>query len=89
LVGGIFEMIFFCLLGFFLVVKPPLPHRSLVRIEIKVPTALPPYLVAPTSAPAQAVESANVGVKANQGLRREGGSIPIVNDFKRILKAIP
>jgi acetylornithine deacetylase/succinyl-diaminopimelate desuccinylase-like protein len=47
-----------------------------------------PYLVSPTSLDAQAALRA---LKAAFGcepvLMREGGSIPIVNDFKKILRA--
>ena len=47
-----------------------------------------PYLVSPTGALAQAALRALRAAFAREPvLMREGGSIPIVNDFKRILKA--
>jgi acetylornithine deacetylase/succinyl-diaminopimelate desuccinylase-like protein len=59
-----------------------------VRMEIQSGHGAMPYLVSPTSPQAQAALRA---LKAAFGcepvLMREGGSIPIVNDFKRILKA--
>jgi acetylornithine deacetylase/succinyl-diaminopimelate desuccinylase-like protein len=59
-----------------------------VRLEVKTPHAAAPYLVSPTSPQAQAALRA---LKAAFGcepvLVREGGSIPIVNDFKKILRA--
>ncbi|HEX3800594.1 MAG TPA: dipeptidase [Verrucomicrobiae bacterium] len=59
-----------------------------VRLEIKSGHGAEPYLVSPTSAEAQAALRA---LKAAWGyepvLMREGGSIPIVNDFKKILNA--
>ena len=59
-----------------------------VRMEIKSGHGAEPYLVSPTSAQAQAALRA---LKAAFGhepvLMREGGSIPIVNDFKKILGA--
>lgn len=57
-----------------------------VRLEIKSGHGGEPYVVSPTSAPARAALRA---LKAAFGhdpvLLREGGSIPIVNDFKKIL----
>jgi acetylornithine deacetylase/succinyl-diaminopimelate desuccinylase-like protein len=57
-----------------------------VRIEIESGHGAEPYLVSPTGAKAQAALHA---LKAAFGsepiLMREGGSIPIVNDFKKIL----
>ena len=57
-------------------------------MEIKSGHGAEPYLVSPTSAQAQAALRA---LKAAFGhepvLMREGGSIPIVNDFKKILGA--
>jgi acetylornithine deacetylase/succinyl-diaminopimelate desuccinylase-like protein len=57
-----------------------------VRLEIKSGHGGDPYLVDPQSG---AVEAARVALrksfKADPVLLREGGSIPIVNDFKRIL----
>ena len=72
-----------------------LVHRHLkklcpptVRMEIKSGHGAEPYLVSPTSAEAQAALRA---LKSAFGyepvLMREGGSIPIVNDFKKILGA--
>ena len=59
-----------------------------VRMEIKSGHGAEPYLVSPTSAPARAALRA---LKAAFGhepvVMREGGSIPIVNDFKKILGA--
>ncbi len=59
-----------------------------VRMEIRSGHGAEPYLVSPTSAQAQAALRA---LKAAFGhepvLMREGGSIPIVNDFKKILGA--
>jgi acetylornithine deacetylase/succinyl-diaminopimelate desuccinylase-like protein len=59
-----------------------------VRIEIKAGHGAEPYLVAPTSAQAQAaLRALKSAFECEPVLMREGGSIPIVNDFKRILKA--
>ena len=59
-----------------------------VRLEIKSGHGAEPYLVSPTSPQAQAALRA---LKAAFGcepvLIREGGSIPIVNEFKKILHA--
>ena len=59
-----------------------------VRIEIESGHGAEPYLVSPTGPQAQAALHA---LKAAFGsepiLMREGGSIPIVNDFKKILGA--
>jgi len=59
-----------------------------VRLEIKSGHGAEPYLVSPTSPQAQAALRA---LKAAFGcepvLLREGGSIPIVNHFQRILRA--
>ncbi len=59
-----------------------------VRLEIKTGHGADPYLVAPTSPMAQAALRA---LKHSFGqepvLLREGGSIPIVNEFKKYLKA--
>jgi acetylornithine deacetylase/succinyl-diaminopimelate desuccinylase-like protein len=59
-----------------------------VRMEIQGGHGAVPYLVSPTSSQAQAALRA---LKAAFGqepvLLREGGSIPIVNDFKQILRA--
>ena len=59
-----------------------------MRLEIQSGHGAEPYLVSPTSAQAQAALRA---LKAAFGyepvLLREGGSIPIVNDFKKILGA--
>ena len=59
-----------------------------VRMEIEAGHGADPYLVSPTSAEARAALRA---LKAAFGhdpvLMREGGSIPIVNEFKKVLKA--
>lgn len=59
-----------------------------VRAEVKAGHGGEPYLVSPTGPQAQAALRA---LKSSFGrepiLIREGGSIPIVNDFKRYLKA--
>jgi acetylornithine deacetylase/succinyl-diaminopimelate desuccinylase-like protein len=59
-----------------------------VRMEIHSGHGAMPYLVSPTSPRAQAALRA---LKSAFGyepvLMREGGSIPIVNDFKRVLRA--
>ncbi|MDB6123028.1 MAG: dipeptidase [Pedosphaera sp.] len=59
-----------------------------VRLEIKSGHGAEPYLVSPTGPQAQAALRA---LKAAFGrepvLMREGGSIPIVNDFKKQLRA--
>jgi acetylornithine deacetylase/succinyl-diaminopimelate desuccinylase-like protein len=59
-----------------------------VRMEIEAGHGAEPYLVSPASPQAQAALRA---LKAAFGhepvLMREGGSIPIVNDFKKILGA--
>ena len=57
-----------------------------VRLELKSGHGGEPYLVSPTSAPAQAALRALQQAFGHEPvLLREGGSIPIVNDFKRIL----
>jgi acetylornithine deacetylase/succinyl-diaminopimelate desuccinylase-like protein len=59
-----------------------------VRLEIKEGHGGNPYMVDPTSPLAQAALSAvRQAFKAEPVLLREGGSIPIVNDFKQILGA--
>jgi acetylornithine deacetylase/succinyl-diaminopimelate desuccinylase-like protein len=59
-----------------------------VRIEIKAGHGAEPYLVSPTSPRAQAsLRALKAAFECEPILMREGGSIPIVNDFKRILKA--
>lgn len=59
-----------------------------VRIEIKSGHGAEPYLVSPESRQAQAALKALRGAFGCEPvLLREGGSIPIVNEFKRILKA--
>ena len=59
-----------------------------VRMEIKAGHGGEPYLVSPTGPQAQAALRA---LKSAFGykpiLMREGGSIPIVNEFKRLLHA--
>jgi acetylornithine deacetylase/succinyl-diaminopimelate desuccinylase-like protein len=59
-----------------------------VRIEIQAGHGAEPYLVAPTSPRAQAaLRALKTAFECEPVLMREGGSIPIVNDFKRILNA--
>lgn len=59
-----------------------------VRIEIEAGHGAEPYLVSPTSPQAQAALRALKSAFGHEPiLMREGGSIPIVNDFKKILGA--
>ena len=59
-----------------------------VRIEIKSGHGALPYLVSPTSPQAQAaLRALKSAFGCEPVLMREGGSIPIVNEFKRILRA--
>jgi acetylornithine deacetylase/succinyl-diaminopimelate desuccinylase-like protein len=59
-----------------------------VRIEITTEHGGEPYLVSPESGRVQAaLEALKVSFGCEPLLTREGGSIPIVNQFKRILKA--
>ena len=59
-----------------------------VRMEIKSGHGGEPYLVSPTGAQAQAALRALKEAFGHEPvLMREGGSIPIVNDFKKYLKA--
>jgi acetylornithine deacetylase/succinyl-diaminopimelate desuccinylase-like protein len=59
-----------------------------VRMEISAGHGAAPYLVAPTSAHAQAaLRALRAAFGCEPILIREGGSIPIVNDFKKILGA--
>ncbi len=59
-----------------------------VRLEIKSGHGAEPYLVSPASAHAQAaLRALEAAFGARPILVREGGSIPIVNSFKKILKA--
>jgi acetylornithine deacetylase/succinyl-diaminopimelate desuccinylase-like protein len=59
-----------------------------VRMDIKSGHGAEPYLVSPTSPRAQAsLRALKAAFECEPVLMREGGSIPIVNDFKRILKA--
>jgi acetylornithine deacetylase/succinyl-diaminopimelate desuccinylase-like protein len=59
-----------------------------VRLEIKAGHGAEPYLVSPTSPRAQAsLRALKAAFECEPVLMREGGSIPIVNEFKRILKA--
>ncbi len=59
-----------------------------VRLELKAGHGAEPYIVSPTSAQAQAALRALRGAFGREPvLMREGGSIPIVNQFKRILGA--
>src|SRR5579862_1645587 len=57
-----------------------------VRMELESGHGAEPYLVSPTSAQAQAALRALKAAFGSEPIvMREGGSIPIVNDFKRIL----
>jgi acetylornithine deacetylase/succinyl-diaminopimelate desuccinylase-like protein len=59
-----------------------------VRLEIKSGHGAEPYLVSPTGPRAQAaLRALKAGFGYEPVLMREGGSIPIVNDFKKILRA--
>ena len=59
-----------------------------VRLEIKSGHGAEPYLVSPTSPQAQAaLRALKSAFGCEPVLIREGGSIPIVNDFKKILHA--
>jgi acetylornithine deacetylase/succinyl-diaminopimelate desuccinylase-like protein len=59
-----------------------------VRIEVEAGHAADPYLVAPTGREAKAaLRALRKAFGCEPVLLREGGSIPIVNDFKRILGA--
>jgi len=59
-----------------------------VRREIEWGHSAEPYLVSPTSPQAQAaLRALKLAFGCEPVLVREGGSIPIVNDFKKILRA--
>ena len=59
-----------------------------VRLEIEAGHGAEAYLLDPTSAPTQAaLRALKTAFGHEPVLLREGGSIPIVNDFKRILGA--
>ena len=59
-----------------------------VRMEIKSGHGAEPYLVSPTSPQARAaLRALKSAFSYEPVLMREGGSIPIVNDFKKILGA--
>jgi succinyl-diaminopimelate desuccinylase len=59
-----------------------------VRLEIEAGHGAEAYLVSPTGAPAQAaLRALEKAFEAKPILMREGGSIPIVNHFKKILGA--
>ena len=59
-----------------------------VRLEIEAGHGAEPYLVSPTSAQAQAaLRALKAAFDREPVLLREGGSIPIVNDFKKYLGA--
>jgi acetylornithine deacetylase/succinyl-diaminopimelate desuccinylase-like protein len=59
-----------------------------VRLEIEAGHGAEAYLVSPTSARAQAaLRALEAAFGCKPVLMREGGSIPIVNDFKKILGA--
>jgi acetylornithine deacetylase/succinyl-diaminopimelate desuccinylase-like protein len=57
-----------------------------VRLEVKAGHGAEPYLVSPTSPQAQAAMRALKSAFGHEPvLLREGGSIPIVNDFRKQL----
>jgi acetylornithine deacetylase/succinyl-diaminopimelate desuccinylase-like protein len=57
-----------------------------VRIEIRAEHGAPPYLVEPSGPHVQAgLRALRAAFGHEPVLIREGGSIPIVSDFKRIL----
>jgi acetylornithine deacetylase/succinyl-diaminopimelate desuccinylase-like protein len=57
-----------------------------VKLEVKSGHGAEPYLVEPTGAQAQAaLRALKTAFQRKPVLMREGGSIPIVNDFKKIL----
>ena len=59
-----------------------------VRLEIKSGHGAEPYLMSPTSPRAQAaLRALKSAFGCEPVLMREGGSIPIVNDFRKILHA--
>jgi acetylornithine deacetylase/succinyl-diaminopimelate desuccinylase-like protein len=59
-----------------------------VRMEVHAGHGAEPYLVSPTGPRAQAaLRALKAAFKCEPVLMREGGSIPIVNDFKKILHA--
>jgi acetylornithine deacetylase/succinyl-diaminopimelate desuccinylase-like protein len=59
-----------------------------VRMELKTGHGAEPYIVSPTSLQAQAaLRALKSAFGCEPVLIREGGSIPIVNDFKKILRA--
>jgi acetylornithine deacetylase/succinyl-diaminopimelate desuccinylase-like protein len=59
-----------------------------VRMEIKSGHGAEPYVVSPGSVKAQAaLRALELAFRHKPVLMREGGSIPIVNDFKKILGA--
>ncbi len=59
-----------------------------VRMELKTGHGAKPYIVSPTSLQAQAaLRALKSAFGCEPVLIREGGSIPIVNDFKKILRA--
>jgi acetylornithine deacetylase/succinyl-diaminopimelate desuccinylase-like protein len=61
---------------------------STVRLEITAGHGAEAYLVSPKSAPAQAaLRALKLAFNRKPILMREGGSIPIVNEFKEILGA--
>jgi acetylornithine deacetylase/succinyl-diaminopimelate desuccinylase-like protein len=61
---------------------------STVRMEIEAGHAAEPYMVSPSSPHAlAALRALKSAFGCEPVLMREGGSIPIVNDFKKILRA--
>src|SRR5258708_9717055 len=64
------------------------PRPPTVRLEIQSGHGAEPYLVSPASPRAQAALRALRAAFGHEPvLLREGGSIPIVNDFKKYLRA--
>jgi acetylornithine deacetylase/succinyl-diaminopimelate desuccinylase-like protein len=59
-----------------------------VRLKIEAGHAAEAYLVSPTSTQAQAaLRALKAAFGSEPVLMREGGSIPIVNQFKKVLRA--
>lgn len=59
-----------------------------VRMEVKAGHGAEPYIMSPTSRQAQAaLRALKSAFRCEPVMMREGGSIPIVNEFKKILKA--
>ncbi len=59
-----------------------------VRLEVEITRGAEPYLVSPTSPQAQAaLRALKAAFGSDPVLLREGGSIPIIDDFKKCLRA--